>query len=179
MGVQGSKTEKNLLRTFAGESRARNKYNFYGETARNEGYQFIGEVFDETAGNERAHAREVFNRYLKMNKSTKENLLDAANGEAMEAKNIYKQFEKEAREEGFNEIASFYKELAEVEEGHMNRFNDIYENLSNGKIFKKDIVVKWQCMNCGYIHVGKEAPTVCPLCKYPQAYFKVLCENYK
>ncbi len=179
MNLKGSKTEKNLLKTFAGESRARNKYNFYGEKARIEGYEYIASVFDETAGNEKAHAREVFRRYLGMVRSTAENLKDSAEGEAFESLKLYKEFERTARQEGFKEIADFYKELAEVEEHHMERFKQIREKLVSGMEFKRNRDVKWQCMNCGYIHVGKEAPNVCPLCKYPRAYFKVLCEDYK
>ncbi|WP_411682563.1 rubrerythrin [Clostridium thailandense] len=179
MELKESKTIKNLLRTFAGESRARNKYDFYAEKARREGYEYIASVFEETGGNEKAHAREVFNRYLGMVKSTEENLKDAASGEALESTKLYKQFESIAREEGFIQIADFYKELSEVEEEHMKRFMSILKNLEEGKIFERDEKVKWQCMNCGYIHIGEEAPNVCPLCKYPKAYFKIKCEDYK
>lgn len=179
MELKGSKTEKNLLRTFAGESRARNKYDFYAEKARREGYEYIASIFEETAHNEKAHAREVFGRYLEMINSTERNLKDAAEGEAQESSNLYKQFERTAREEGFVQIADFYKELAEVEEHHMERFIAILRNLENGMEFRRDEEVKWQCMNCGYIHIGEEAPNVCPLCKYPRAYFKIACEDYK
>lgn len=179
MELKGSQTEKNLLRTFAGESRARNKYDFYAEKARREGYEYIASVFEETAHNEKAHARESFGRYLDMIKGTEENLRDAAAGEALESSKLYKQFEEIAREEGFIEIADFYKELSEVEEHHMNRYLDILNNLENGMEFKRAEPVKWQCMNCGYIHEGEEAPNVCPLCKYPKAYFKIACEDYK
>lgn len=177
--LKGSKTEKNLYRTFSGESRARNKYTFYGEKARAQGYQYIGEVFDETAYNEMAHAREVYNRYLKLVGDTKENLKDAIIGEAMENQKIYVQFEKEAREEGFNDIADFFKELTEVEEIHENRFKQILCRLDNDTLYKRNKEVKWQCMNCGYIHIGKEAPMSCPLCKFPRGYFKIACEDYK
>ncbi|MCB2338735.1 rubrerythrin [Clostridium estertheticum] len=179
MQLNGSKTERNLLSTFAGESRARNKYTFYAEKAENEGYEYIASIFEATANNEKAHAREVFNRFLKMNKNTADNLKDSAEGEAHESNNLYKQFEKEARAEGFTEIANFYKELQEVEGNHEMRFMKIYENLEAGMIFKKNTDVKWQCMNCGYIHIGKEAPAFCPLCKFPRAYFKIYCEDYK
>lgn len=179
MNLKGSKTEKNLLKTFAGESRARNKYTFYGEKARTEGYEYIASIFEETAVNEKAHAREVFRRFLGMVKSTADNLKDAAEGEAFESSKLYKEFEKTAREEGFREIADFYKEVAEVEEHHMDRFKEMRERLVSGMAFKRDRPVSWQCMNCGYIHVGKEAPNVCPLCKYPRAYFKIMCEDYK
>lgn len=179
MNFKGSKTEKNLLSTFAGESKARNKYTFYGEKARMEGYQYIGEVFDETASNEKAHAREVFGRYLGMVKSTMENLKDAIFGETLEATDLYKRYEKEARAEGFDAIGDFYKELREVEENHMNRFRAILSNMEQDMTFKRNTDVKWQCMNCGYIHVGKEAPEKCPLCKFPRAYFQIYCENFK
>lgn len=178
MELKGSKTEENLIRTFGGESRARNKYTFYGEQASREGYEFIASVFYETAENEKAHGREVFRRYLGMVKSTENNLLEAAEGEAFESTKLYKDFEKTAREEGFNQIADFYKELAEVEEGHMLRYKALYERVKNGTMFSSDVETKWQCMNCGYIHIGKEAPLSCPLCKYPKAYFKPYCKNY-
>ena len=179
MQLNGSKTERNLLKTFAGESRARNKYTLYAEKAEKEGYEYVASIFDATANNEKAHAREVFNRFLKMNKNTADNLRDAAQGEAFESGKLYKQFEKEARAEGFIEIADFYKELQEVEENHEMRFMKIYDNLEDGMMFKRDYEAKWQCMNCGYIHIGKEAPNFCPLCKFPRAYFKIYCEDYK
>ena len=179
MNLKGSQTEKNLLKTFAGESRARNKYTFYCEKAKSEGYEFIASVFEETASNEKAHARRVFNDFLRQNRTTLDNLMDSAEGEAFESEKLYKNFEKTARQEGFNEIADFYKEIAEVEESHKNRFMQVCENLKSDKIFKRDYPVKWQCMNCGYIHEGTEAPEKCPLCKYPKSYFQIYCENYK
>jgi rubrerythrin len=179
MQLDGSKTEGNLLKTFAGESRARNKYTFYAEKAEKEGYEYVASIFNATANNEKAHARVVFDKFLKMNKSTADNLRDAALGEGFESSNLYKQFEKEAREEGFMEIADFYKELQEVEESHEMRYMKIYENLVAGMMFKRNNEVKWQCMNCGYIHIGNEAPAICPLCKFPRAYFKIYCEDYK
>lgn len=179
MNIRGSRTEKNLLKTFAGESRARNKYTFYAEKAEQEGYEYIAAVFLETAGNEMAHAREVFKRYLGLVGNTAENLRNAAEGEAEESSRLYKEFEKTAREEGFREIADFYKELAEVEENHMIRYREIREKLTRGMEFERNREVAWQCMNCGYIHLGKSAPEICPLCKYPQAYFKIKCEDYK
>lgn len=179
MNLKGSKTEQNLLKTFAGESRARNKYTLYAEKARRDGFQYIASIFEETAGNELAHAREAFGRYLSMIKSTEDNLKDAANGEALESSKIYKDFENVAREEGFNEIADFYKELREVEERHHDRYTEILNHLSNGMMWRRDTEAEWQCMNCGYIHIGKDAPLVCPLCKYPRAYFKILCQDYK
>lgn len=176
MDFKGSKTEKNLYKTFAGECRARTKYNFYAEAARSEGYIWIGEIFDETAHNEKAHAREVFKRYLNKVGCTEENLIDAAKGESEEANKIYKEFEEIARLEGFNEIADFYKELQEVEEAHWKRYSILAEKVRRDKIFKSNEEKKWQCMNCGYIYEGTEVPEHCPLCKYPKAYFKPYCK---
>lgn len=176
MDLKGSRTEKNLYRTFAGESRANTKYTLYGEKARQEGYQWVGEIFDATAHNELAHARRVFGQFLKMVNSTSENLLDSINGETEEYKCIYKKFEQEAREEGFNDIADFYKELQEVEEAHAEMYKKLYDKLQDGTMFSGPRDSRWCCMNCGYIHEGPEAPLICPLCKYPRAYFKPLCE---
>lgn len=174
--LYGSETVKNLLKTFAGESRARNKYNFYAEKAREEGYQYIASVFDETAANEYAHAREVYARYLGMVSSTEENLLDAMKGETEEFTKLYKEFEETARNEGFNQIADFYKELREVEEAHDKKFKELYEKIQNNTVFKGGADSLWKCMNCGYIYEGEEVPMVCPLCKFPRAYFKPYCD---
>ena len=179
MNLKGSETEKNLYRTFAGESRARNKYNLYAEKARMDGYQYIGKVFDETAENERAHAREVFNRYLKLNKSTAENLLVASMGESKEATDIYIKFSDIARKEGFKEIADFFKELSEVEENHEKTFDTLHKRVVEGEMFNDEDCTKWRCMNCGYIHIGDEAPMICPLCKYPRSYFKIYEDLYR
>lgn len=174
MNLKGSKTEKNLFRTFAGESRARNKYSFYGEEARKEGYMWVGDIFDETAHNEHAHARETFKRYLHKVGKTKGNLIDSALGEAEESKVIYKGFENTARAEGFDEIADFYKELQEVEEHHKERFLMLAKMIEEGKMFESNKESKWICLNCGYIYEGHEVPERCPLCKYPRSYFKKL-----
>ncbi|MGL5085168.1 MAG: rubrerythrin family protein [Clostridium sp.] len=176
MELKGSKTEKNLLKTFAGESRARNKYDLYAEKARLEGYQWVGQIFNETALHEYAHARRVYAQLLKRVGSTKKNLLDAIVGESDESNDIYKRFEKEAKAEGFIDVAEFFKELREVEESHTVKFKALYDKLEDGKMFKGPKESKWICMNCGYIHEGSDAPLVCPLCKYPRAYFKPLCE---
>lgn len=176
MDLKGSKTEKNLYKTFAGESRARNKYSLYAEKARCEGYRWVADIFEETANNEKAHAREVFNRYLKKNSCTEENLITSAKGEAEESKKIYKEFEDIARSEGFNEIADFYKDLQEVEEKHEERFMKLADRIKEDKMFKKPEETLWQCLNCGYIYEGKEAPKACPLCKYPREYFKIYCK---
>ncbi|MBK1813965.1 rubrerythrin family protein [Clostridium sp. YIM B02505] len=176
MKIKDSETLKNLLKTFAGESRARNKYNLYAEKARQEGFVWIGQVFDLTASNEYTHAREVWAKYLSMVKSTEENLLDAMEGEGEETDKIYKEFEEVARKEGFEAIADFYKELREVEESHRERFKDIYEKVRCGAVFKSSTESVWRCMNCGYIYEGKQVPEVCPLCKFPRAYFEPLTE---
>lgn len=172
MNLKGSKTEKNLFKTFAGESRARNKYNFYGEKAREEGLMWVADIFDETAHNEKAHARRVFKGFLHKIEDSEDNLIEASLGEAEESKVIYKEFENVAREEGFDEIADFYKELQEVEEHHKQRFLEIAKRLKEGKMFKSNTKSEWICLNCGYIHEGYEAPMKCPLCGYPRSYFK-------
>lgn len=172
MNLKGSKTEKNLFKTFAGESRARNKYTFYAEKARDEGFMHIADVFEETAGNEMAHAREVYRRFLDRVNNTKNNLIESALGESEENKVIYKEFEETARDEGFDEIADFYKELQEVEGHHKERFLALAKRVKDGKMFKSDRESEWLCLNCGYIYEGKEAPMRCPLCRYPRSYFK-------
>ena len=175
MKLSGSQTEKNLLRAFAGESRARNKYQFYAEKARMEGYEWIARIFEETAENELAHAREMYVKYLKMINPTLDNLYDAAMGEKEEDEFIYKNFENEAKKEGFPEIAEFFKELRDVEEEHSKRFLEIYKNLKSGNIYKKNKACTWKCLNCGYIYEGMEAPEKCPLCKYSKNYYKRYC----
>lgn len=176
MELKGSRTERNLLKTFAGEARARDRYNLYAERARLEGYQWVGQVFDETALNEYAHARRSYGELLERVGDTTENLLEAIIGENAEFKDIYKRFEEEARADGFMEIADFYKELREVEESHSVRFKNLYDKLKDGTMFKGPIESKWICMNCGYIHEGMDAPLICPLCGYQRAYFKPFCE---
>lgn len=174
MNLKGSKTEKNLYKTFAGESRARNKYCFYADKAKADGFMWVGEIFEETAGNEYAHAREVFKRYLEKVSTTKNNLIESALGESEESRVIYKEFEKTARDEGFDELGDFYKELQEVEEFHKERFLELAKRIKEDKMFKSAQKSLWQCMNCGYIYEGIEAPEKCPLCKYPRSYFKPL-----
>ena len=172
MNLKGSKTEKNLFKTFAGESRTRNKYSFYAEKARADGFMCVGDVFDETARNEQAHAREVYTRYLDRVSNTKNNLIESALGESEESKVIYKEFEDTAREECFYEIADFYKELQEVEEHHKERFLELAKRLKEGKMFKSSKEEEWLCLNCGYIYEGTEAPMKCPLCRYQKSYLK-------
>lgn len=193
MNLKGSETEKNLLKSFAGESQARNRYTYFASVAKKEGYEQISAIFSETADNEKEHA-EIFFKYLnEINGelieitasypagkigTTKENLLAAANGEKLEWGELYPEFEKIAREEGFEEIANSFKEIAEVEEQHEKRYRKLLENLERGEVFKKQKIVKWKCRNCGYVHEGKEAPEVCPSCKHPKSYYELLCENY-
>lgn len=172
MKISGSETEKNLYKTFAGESRARGKYNLYAEKARSEGYIWIADVFDEIAENEYAHSREAFKRFLDNIGPTEENLLKSACSENEETKIIYKEFEEKAKKEGFTEVETFYKELREVEESHREKFKFLCELLKNKKMFKWDNKIQWHCLNCGYIHEGYEPPKVCPLCKYDKQYFK-------
>jgi len=193
MKLKGSKTEKNLLKAFAGESQARNRYTYFASIAKKEDFEQISSIFLETADNEKEHAKILF-VYLKKSggmpveitamypagkiETTEENLLAAANGELEEHSKLYPEFEKIARKEGFEEIADSFKEIAEVEKQHEKRYRKLLENLKNKKVFKKDKVVKWKCRNCGYVHEGKNAPEQCPACKHPQAYYEMLCENY-
>lgn len=179
MNLSGSKTELNLLRTFSGESRARTKYNIYGEMARAEGYYCIGHIFDETASNEFAHAREAFCKYLKMMNTTEENLLDAAIGEKEEVEQSYRDFEETAKKEGFHEIAHFFNDLREVEEKHKEKFMKLYQEIKSKTLYCSNTEKMWKCLNCGYIYTGKEVPDKCPLCKYPRGYFEMYCNCEK
>jgi len=188
--LKGSRTEKNLLKAFAGESQARNRYTFFSSVARNEGYEQIAGIFLETADNEKEHAK-VFFKHLEGGDveitasypggrigDTAENLLAAAEGEKLEWGILYPDFLKIAREEGFEEVAESFKEIAEVEENHEKRYRKLLENVKNGTVFKRDVDVEWKCRNCGYVHNGKEAPETCPACKHPQSYYELLDENY-
>jgi rubrerythrin len=179
MDLKGSKTEQNLLEAFTGESQARNKYSFYASQADKEGFKQIAAIFLETADNEKEHAKRLYKFLLGGSiLKTEENLLDAADGEYYEHSQMYPEFEKIAREEGFAEIADVFREIAEVEEAHETRFRKLLDNIKNDTVFKKDQPVKWKCRNCGYIHDGAEAPEVCPACDHPQSYYEVLAENY-
>ena len=188
--VKGTQTEKNLLTAFAGESQARNRYTFFASQAKKEGYEQIANIFTETAGNEKEHA-EVFFKYLEGGDveitaaypagiigNTPTNLKAAADGEKMEWSEIYANFEKIAREEGFDDIATSFKEIAEVEEFHEERYRKLAANVAADEVFKRKTVVKCHCTNCGYIHEGTEAPKECPACKHEQAYYELLAENY-
>jgi rubrerythrin len=188
--VKGTETEKNLLKAFAGESQARNRYTYFASVARDEGFEQISAIFLETADNEKEHAK-IFFKYLEGGDveiqasypagkigTTEENLLVAAEGEKLEWETLYPSFEKVAREEGFEEVADSFKEIAEVEEKHERRYRKLLENVRNRKVFKKDTVVKWKCRNCGYVYEGKEAPAECPSCKHPQSFYELFVENY-
>ncbi|MFH1777221.1 MAG: rubrerythrin [Candidatus Omnitrophota bacterium] len=188
--VKGTETEKNLLASFAGESQARNRYTYFAGAAKKEGYEQIAAIFIETADNEKEHAKRFF-KLLEGGEveitasypagvigNTAANLAEAAAGEHLEWTKLYKEAEATARKEGFEEVAVQFKEIAEVEEEHEKRYRKLLKNVKEGKVFKKDTVVKWKCRNCGYVHEGKVAPEECPACKHPQAYYEVLAENY-
>ena len=179
MELKGSKTEANLRTAFAGESQARNKYTYYASKAKKEGYEQIAAIFTETADNEKEHAKMWF-KLLNGGDipTTTQNLKDAAEGENYEWTDMYATFAKEADEEGFTEIAATFRGIAEVEKHHEERYRKLLDNLGNGEVFKKGSITVWKCRNCGHIHVGLEAPTICPVCKHPQSYFEVNCENY-
>jgi rubrerythrin len=177
MDLKGSKTEKNIMEAFAGEAQARNKYTYYASVAKKEGYEQISAIFQETADNEKEHAK-VLLKMVNGIGDTIENLTAAAEGENYEWTDMYRRFEQEAREEGFTEIADRFKEIAEVEEEHEKRFRALLANVKEGKVFKRDEVVKWRCRNCGYVHEGKEAPEICPACDHPQAHYELMAENY-
>ena len=177
MELKGSKTEQNLLTAFAGESQARNKYTYFAAVAKEESLEQIAGIFLETAENEREHAKKEFD-YLKGIRDTAANLKAAAEGEHYEWTEMYAEFEQVAREEGFTEIADFFKEVGEVEEEHEKRYLALLKNLKEGKVFKKDKVVRWKCRNCGYVHKGTEAPEKCPACGFPRSYYELMAENY-
>lgn len=179
MDLKGSKTEQNLLTAFAGESQARNKYTFYASKARKEGYEQIAAIFEETAANEKEHAELWFKAlHGGVIPTTIENLVDAANGENYEWTDMYKQMAEIAREEGFIEIALQMEGVAKIEKHHEERYLKLVENIKNNEVFAKTEVVVWKCRNCGHLHVGKEAPKICPVCKHAQSYFEVQGKNY-
>ncbi|HUU50455.1 MAG TPA: rubrerythrin family protein [Nitrospinota bacterium] len=190
MELKGSRTEKNLLAAFAGESQARNRYTYFSSVAKKEGFEQIAAIFLETAENEREHAKRFF-KFLEGGKieitasypagvigNTKTNLLASAEGEKEEWGILYPEASKIAKEEGFDEIAQLYKKIAEVEEKHEKRYRKLLKNIIDGTVFKKDEVVKWKCRNCGYVHEGMEALELCPACVHPQAHYELFCENY-
>jgi len=188
--IKGTQTEKNLLIAFAGESQARNRYTFWASAAKKEGLVQIASIFEETASQEKEHA-ERFWSFLQggaveitaaypagKNGSTLENLDAAANGEEEEWKEIYPKFAKIARDEGFGDVAACFENICVAEKQHGKRYRDLYNNLKDGKVFKKDGKIVWRCRNCGFLHEAVEAPKVCPACLHPQAYFEVLGENW-
>ena len=179
MELKGSKTEANLQAAFAGESMARNKYTYYASKAKKEGYNIIADKFEQTANNEKEHAK-IWFKLLHNEEipSTIENLKDAAAGERYEWTDMYATFAKEAREEGFDHIAFLFEEVGKIEKEHEERYRKLLKNIEEGRVFEKDGKVYWQCANCGHIHVGKQAPEVCPVCAHPRDYFQLKAENY-
>ena len=177
--LKGTKTEKNLQEAFAGESQARNKYSYGASKAKKDGYVQIAAIFEETANNEKEHAKMWF-KLLEGGaiKSTPENLAAAANGENFEWTDMYARMAKEAREEGFDEIAEKFEGVAKIEKEHEARYRKLLDNIEKERVFSKDGDVIWQCSNCGHIVIGKKAPEECPVCNHPQAYFQVKAENY-
>lgn len=176
--LKGSKTEQNLQTAFAGESMARNKYTYYASKAKKEGFVQIAQLFEETANNEREHAKIWFKLLHDGVGTTEENLLDAALGENYEWTEMYAQFAKDAKEEGFDRIAYLFEGVAQIEKEHEERYRKLLDNVKNELVFSKDQEAIWQCANCGHIYVGKKAPEICPVCDHPQAYFQVKAENY-
>lgn len=179
MNLKGTKTEANLQAAFAGESQARNKYTYFASRAKKDGYVQIAAIFEETANNEKEHAK-LWYKLLNGGSigSTVENLKEAAGGENYEWTDMYDNFAKEAREEGFEEIAKLFEGVAAIEKEHEERYRKLLENVEKELVFSKDGDVIWQCTNCGHICVGRKAPEVCPVCAHPQAYFQVKPENY-
>ena len=178
MELKGSKTEKNLMAAFSGESEARNKYTYYASKAKKDGYVQIAKIFEETAANEKEHAKIWFKLLKDGIGATEFNLKDAAEGENYEWTEMYPTFAKEAREEGFEHIAYLFEQVAKIEKEHEERYKKLLANVKGDLVFSKDGDAVWQCSNCGHIVVGKKAPDVCPICAHPQAYFQVRAENY-
>ncbi|MGM0509274.1 MAG: rubrerythrin [Fusobacteriota bacterium] len=190
-GIKGTKTEKNLLKSFAGESQARNRYDYFAKIAKKEGYVQIANIFLETARNEKEHAKRFF-KFLETGEgleiqaaypagalgTTEENLKAAAMGENEEWSELYPEFADIAQEEGFVEIASVYRNIAKVEKEHEERYLKLLQNIKENKVFKKDEPIRWKCGNCGYVHEGKQAPEKCPACAHPKSYFEIKETNY-
>lgn len=173
MELKGSKTEKNLMEAFAGESQATNKYTYYASQAKKDGYNKIAQVFEETAHNEKEHAKLWFKLLHDGMPSTIDNLKDAASGENFEWTKMYEDFAKVADEEGFKKIAFLFRGVAAIEKEHEARYNELLKLVEDESVFEKGDVVVWRCMNCGHLHVGLKAPNVCPVCNHPQSYFEV------
>lgn len=179
MNLKGTKTESNLMAAFAGESQARNKYTYFASKAKKDGYVQIAQIFEETANNEKEHAK-LWYKLLNGGSvsDTVTNLEDAAAGENYEWTDMYAGFAKDAREEGFNDMADLFEGVAKIEKEHEERYKKLLANIKGDAVFSKEGDVIWECANCGHIHVGKKAPEVCPVCAHPQSYFKMKAENY-
>ena len=179
MEFKGSRTQANLMAAFAGESQARNKYTYYASKAKKDGYEQIAAIFTETADNEKEHAKIWFKElHDGAVPSTIDNLRDAAAGENYEWTEMYAQFAKEAREEGFTRIAALFEMVGKIEKEHEERYRELAENLKNNQVFAREEQQVWQCRNCGYTYIGKSAPLKCPVCAHPQSYFELRKENY-
>ncbi|MDO4744007.1 MAG: rubrerythrin family protein [Clostridia bacterium] len=177
MNIKGTKTEKNLLEAFAGESQARNKYTYFASVAKKEGYQQIAAIFEETASNEKEHAKLWFKALGELG-TTAENLLHAAEGENYEWTDMYDRFAKDAEEEGFTALAAQFRMVAKIEKAHEERYRKLLSNVEMNAVFEKSDEIMWECRNCGHLVIGKKAPEVCPVCAHPQSYFEVRKENY-
>ena len=177
MNLKGSKTEQNLRDAFAGESQARNKYTYFASKAKKEGYVQIASIFEETANNEKEHAK-IWFKLLEGIGDTAQNLLHAAEGENYEWTDMYATFAREAKEEGFDHIAYLFEEVGKIEKEHEERYRKLLSNVEGGLVFSRDGDMIWQCANCGHIHIGKAAPELCPVCSHPKAYFQLKAENY-
>lgn len=178
MELKGSKTEKNLEAAFAGESMARNKYTYYASKAKKDGFVQIAEIFEETANNEKEHAKIWFKLLNNEIGATEENLAAAAAGENYEWTDMYPEFAKVAKQEGFDDIARLFEQVGKIEKYHEDRYKKLLENVKGGLVFSKDNDVVWQCSNCGHICIGKQAPSVCPVCEHPQSFFRINPVNY-
>jgi rubrerythrin len=176
--LKGTKTEANLMSAFAGESMARNKYTYYASKAKKEGYEQIANLFLETANNEKEHAKIWFKLLHDGVQNTATNLLDAAEGENYEWTDMYANFAKEAREEGFHDVAFLFESVAKIEKEHEERYRKLLANVEGGIVFSREGDTIWQCANCGHIVIGKNAPDLCPVCEHPQAHFQILAKNY-
>ena len=178
MNLKGTKTEKNLQTAFAGESQARNKYTFYASQAKKEGFEQIAAIFTETANNEKEHAKMWVKLLIAGMGNTVENLMDPAAGVYYEWSDMYAGFAKEARDEGFEQIAVLFEKVGDIEKEHEERYRALCKNIEEGKVFNREGKVAWICRNCGHIHFGEEAPEVCPVCAHPKAYFELRAQNY-
>ena len=178
MELKGSKTEQNLMAAFAGESQARNKYTYYASKAKKDGYEQIAALFEETARNEKEHAKIWFKLLHDGIPSTEENLLDAAMGENYEWTDMYAGFAEVAKEEGFDHIAYLFSEVAKIEKEHEERYRNLLNNIKEDKVFKREEKMAWICRNCGHVHFGEQAPEICPVCTHPQSYFELRAVNY-